>query len=172
MELTTQIDGVTVKGRNISKSNDMVIVVITQPYHDLITRRHIPTSIPWREGTGEVMRKECSLRLLEQIYKSRHHLELNREFLVAELAQFKDQPYFPYDNGKAQFFRKVRDLKEKLRPGTKTRKSDDSESGYTRFPGDNPSYMTISILDAFFSQNFSVSIKDDLREQLIALLVE
>jgi hypothetical protein len=108
MELTTQIDGVTVKGRNISKSNDMVIVVITQPYHDLITRRHIPTSIPWREGTGEVMRKECSLRLLEKIYKSRHHLELHREPLRAELEKWKDDPEFPSLSSAVLFQQKLR----------------------------------------------------------------
>lgn len=172
MEFTTQVDGVTVKGRAIDYTGSNIVVEITHPFRELTDGRHVPTFARGRESFFTSAKEEIALGLLERLYKIRHFLEMNQATLVAEYLKVTTHPDFPPHDGEARFFAKRRILKEQFRAGAITDQDYEREIGFARTLSHDLKSETNSILDAFFAGHFRMVISDELREQLILIFEE
>jgi len=172
MELTTQVDGVTVIGCILKYSSSDILVEITHPYRDLTDERRVPATAGGRQSPSENSKEEVALRLLEEIYQVRHFLEVESEHLIAAFAKLKANPDFPTHDGRGQFLAKRRALGEQLSAFAITENEHQEKLSQAQFLRDYLQLKTTTMIEALFDEHFPMDIGDDLRAQLMVVLEE
>lgn len=170
MEITSEVDGITVKGKTLQYTKVCLAVEIIHPYQDLRDAKHVPSYATNGESFFAQEMMSSALGMLQRLYKVSHFLEENRGALAAEYLKVISHPDFPPDDGWGQFHTKFFALKKQLRSGTITDQDYERELELAQRLNHDLKAEISELLGGFFVRHFPMVMSDSLREQVISIL--